>query len=61
MPSRRRLRACLVSTLALATSACLSATPPKTPNQRAVERNAPHVVAPPPPDAGRTPRPATLP
>jgi hypothetical protein len=38
--------------------ACLSATPPKTPNQRAVERQAPQVKAPPPPDAGRIPRPA---
>ena len=44
--------------LALVASGCLSATPPKTPNQRAVERDAPRVVVPPPPDAGRTPRPA---
>jgi len=48
----------LVCALALAATGCLSATPPKTPNQREAERNAPHVVAPPPPDAGRTPRPA---
>lgn len=43
--------------LALAASGCLSATPPKTPNQRAVERNAPRVVVP-PPVGERTPRPA---
>lgn len=37
---------------------CLTDTPPKTPNQRDAERNAPVVAVPPPPDAGRTPRPA---
>lgn len=45
---------------ALAASGCLSATPPKTPNQRAVERNAPHVVVP-APVGERTPRPASEP
>ena len=43
--------------LLLLASGCLSATPPKTPNQRAAERNAPHVVVP-PPVGERTPRPA---
>jgi hypothetical protein len=51
--------AALALVLALTVPACLSATPPKTPNQREVERRAPHVVPPPPPDAGRTPRPAS--
>ncbi len=40
----------------LGTAGCLTATPPKTPNQREAERTAPRVVVPPPPDAGRTPR-----
>jgi hypothetical protein len=37
---------------------CLGAGPPKTPNQRAVERAHPRVAPPPPPDAHRRPRPA---
>jgi hypothetical protein len=45
--------------LALVASGCLTATPPKTPNQREAERRAPRVVVPLPPDAGRTPRPAS--
>ncbi|MEO6030239.1 MAG: hypothetical protein ABIR79_25500 [Candidatus Binatia bacterium] len=59
---RRRVAARVgVCAFALVVSGCLSATPPKTPNQRAAERAAPHVIVPPPPDAGRTPRPAHLP
>jgi hypothetical protein len=50
--------ATVLTLIALAVTACLSATPPKTPNQRAVERDAPHVVPPPPPDVGHVPRPA---
>lgn len=50
-----RLAACM---LALTLMGCLTDTPPKTPNQRDAERNAPVVSVPPPPDAGRTPRPA---
>jgi hypothetical protein len=47
-----------VVAIALATLAgCLSATPPKTPNQRAVERAAPRVTPPPVPDADRRPVP----
>lgn len=42
---------------ALVTSGCLSATPPKTPDQREAERRAPRVVVP-PPVGERTPRPA---
>lgn len=45
------------SAAALAASSCLSATPPKTPNQREAERHAPRVVVP-PPVGERTPRPA---
>lgn len=48
----------LASALALGVAGCLTDTPPKTPNQRDAERNAPVVAVPPPPDAGRTPRPA---
>jgi hypothetical protein len=51
-------RAACALALLVGTTSCLSATPPKTPNQRAAERAAPAVVVPPPPDAGRTPRPA---
>jgi hypothetical protein len=50
-----------IALVAVATTGCLGATPPKTPNQRAVERDAPPVAVPPPPDAGRTPRPAAMP
>jgi len=50
--------AALACALALGVAGCLTDTPPKTPNQREAERNAPVVAAPPPPDAGRTPRPA---
>jgi hypothetical protein len=58
--TRRRTRrvGALVLALAVVACGCLTATPPKTPNQRAAERHAPRVVVPPPPDAGRTPRPA---
>jgi len=45
--------------LTLGAVGCLTDTPPKTPNQRDAERNAPVVAVPPPPDAGRTPRPAS--
>jgi hypothetical protein len=48
----------LCGALTLGASACLSATPPKTPNQREAERHAPRAIVPPPPDAGRTPHPA---
>lgn len=48
----------VILSCALATHGCLTDTPPKTPNQRDAERNAPVVAVPPPPDAGRTPRPA---
>jgi hypothetical protein len=48
----------LACALGLGAAGCLTDTPPKTPNQRDAERNAPVVVVPPPPDAGRTPRPA---
>lgn len=50
--------AAIACALALGVAGCLTDTPPKTPNQREAERNAP-VVAVPPPDAGRTPRPAS--
>ena len=39
----------------LLASGCLSATPPKTPNQRAVERAAERTEPPVPPDANRHP------
>ena len=42
---------------ALVASGCLSATPPKTPDQREAERRAPRVVVP-PPVGERTPHPA---
>lgn len=50
--------AAIACALALGVGGCLTDTPPKTPNQRDAERNAPAVAVPPPPDAGRTPRPA---
>jgi hypothetical protein len=49
----------VVVAMVLGTTGCLTDTPPKTPNQRDAERNAPAVAVPPPPDAGRTPRPAS--
>lgn len=49
----------LACALGLGATGCLTDTPPKTPNQRDAERNAPVVAVPPPPDAGRTPRPAS--
>lgn len=49
----------IVITIVLGVPGCLTDTPPKTPNQRDAERNAPVAAVPPPPDAGRTPRPAS--
>jgi hypothetical protein len=51
----------LMAAACVLATGCLTATPPKTPNQRAVERAAPRIVPPPPPDAGRHPRPASSP
>ncbi|MCC6767020.1 MAG: hypothetical protein IT293_20380 [Deltaproteobacteria bacterium] len=53
----RAARAALAVLLACALAGCLSATPPKTPNQREAERRAPRIVVP-PPVGERTPRPA---
>jgi hypothetical protein len=51
-------RALLVLLVATLAGGCLRVAPPKTPNQRAVERAAPKVDVPPPPPQ-RTPRPAS--
>lgn len=49
--------AVVIVVTALVASGCLSATPPKTPNQREAERHAPRIVVP-PPVGEATPRPA---
>lgn len=49
--------AAIIVATALVASGCLSATPPKTPNQREAERHAPRIVVP-PPVGEATPRPA---
>jgi hypothetical protein len=51
-------RVFLVALVAMVAGGCLRVAPPKTPNQRAVERAAPKVDVPPPPPQP-TPRPAS--